>query len=75
MGSGGIEVRPPRLPTVVSGVRKIDELEYIQSDVTVHPGSSGGPLLDSRGNVVGVTDLGVRTRGRLPQLLHPGDGS
>lgn len=46
---------------VVSGIRKIDELEYIQSDVSVHPGSSGGPLLDSRGNVVGVTDLAVRT--------------
>jgi S1-C subfamily serine protease len=47
---------------VVSGIRKIDDLEYIQSDVMVHPGSSGGPLLDSRGNVVGVTDLGVPTR-------------
>jgi serine protease Do len=47
---------------VVSGMRKINDLDYIQSDVSVHPGSSGGPLLDSRGNVVGVTDLGVPTR-------------
>jgi serine protease Do len=44
---------------VVSGVRKIDDLEYIQSDVTVLPGSSGGPLLDSKGNAVGVTSGGV----------------
>src|SRR5207302_8610719 len=36
---------------IVSGLRKIDEVDYIQSDVTVLPGSSGGPLLDSRGNV------------------------
>jgi S1-C subfamily serine protease len=40
---------------VVSGIRKFDELEYIQSDVTVLPGSSGGPLLDTAGNAVGVT--------------------
>jgi len=45
---------------VVSGIRKIDELDYIQSDVTVLPGSSGGPLLDSKGNVVGVTLGGLR---------------
>jgi S1-C subfamily serine protease len=56
---------------VVSGIRKIDELEYIQSDVSVHPGSSGGPLLDSRGNVVGVTDLGVRTRGGSLNFFIP----
>jgi len=56
---------------VVSGIRKIDDLDYIQSDVTVHPGSSGGPLLDSRGNVVGVTDLGVPTRGGSLNFFIP----
>jgi len=44
---------------VVSGVRKVDDLDYIQSDVTVLPGNSGGPLLDARGNVIGVTTVGV----------------
>ncbi|HET7785639.1 MAG TPA: serine protease [Myxococcales bacterium] len=44
---------------VVSGFPHIDDLDYIQSDVTVLPGNSGGPLLDSRGNAVGVTDLGT----------------
>ena len=33
--------------------------ELIQSDVQVAPGSSGGPLLDENGNVVGVTVSGV----------------
>ncbi len=44
---------------VVSGVRKVDDLDYIQSDVTVLPGNSGGPLLDAHGNVIGVTTVGV----------------
>jgi S1-C subfamily serine protease len=44
---------------VVSGVRTREGLEYIQSDVTVLPGSSGGPLLDGAGNVVGVATSGV----------------
>jgi S1-C subfamily serine protease len=54
---------------VVSGIRKIDELDYIQSDVTVHPGSSGGPLLDSKGNVVGVTSIGIAS-GSVPVGLN-----
>ena len=51
---------------VVSGIRKFDELDYIQSDVTVLPGSSGGPLLDSRGNVVAVTSIGIVGAGNNP---------
>ena len=54
---------------VVSGIRKIDELDYIQSDVSVHPGSSGGPLLDSKGNAVGVTSLGIAA-GSVPVGLN-----
>jgi S1-C subfamily serine protease len=44
---------------VVSGVRTFGQLDYIQSDVKVLPGSSGGPLLDARGNAVGLTAAGV----------------
>jgi serine protease Do len=49
----------------VSGVRKFDDLDYIQSDVSVRPGSSGGPLLDPSGNAIGVTSAGV-TSGSVP---------
>lgn len=39
---------------IVSGFRKEDGLRYIQSDVNILPGSSGGPLLDEYGNVAGI---------------------
>lgn len=46
---------------IVSALRKEDVsgLTYIQSDVATSPGSSGGPLLDSRGSVVGITVSGI----------------
>lgn len=40
---------------VVSADRVIDGLRYIQSDVSISPGSSGGALLDETGAVVGIT--------------------
>jgi S1-C subfamily serine protease len=42
---------------VVSADRVIDGLRYIQSDTTISPGSSGGPLLDESGSVIGITVL------------------
>lgn len=30
----------------------------IQADVTIHPGNSGGPLLDAQGNVIGLSVAG-----------------
>ena len=44
---------------VISADRVFDGLRYIQSDTTVSPGSSGGPLLDEKGAVIGLTDLGI----------------
>jgi serine protease Do len=48
---------------VVSGLRTEEGRDYLQSDVNVLPGSSGGPLLDTQGNVVGVTLGGVSLAG------------
>ena len=62
---------------VVSAERTIDEHRYIQSDVTVQMGSSGGPLLDSSGYVVGIAE---RLAGLLPisaglNFFTPMDGA
>lgn len=48
---------------IVSANRVIDGLRYIQSDVSVSPGSSGGALLDESGSVIGVTVSGYRREG------------
>ncbi len=34
-------------------------LNFFQGDVEVHPGSSGGPVLDEYGNIVGLSVLGL----------------
>jgi serine protease Do len=53
--------------TVSSGVfsadRTVGGLRYIQSDTMVSHGSSGGPLLDENGAVIGLTDLGIQNDG------------
>lgn len=45
---------------IVSGFRTIGSRLLIQNTAPTSPGSSGGPLLDMRGRVVGITTLGVK---------------
>lgn len=62
----GAPLDPKLQSTVTRGVasanRIVDGFAFIQSDVTVDPGDSGGPLLDDKGQVLGITDF-VRTDG------------
>ena len=41
---------------IVSAVRTIDGVSYVQTDAAVNPGNSGGPLLDDSGSVVGLVE-------------------
>lgn len=51
---------------ILSGHRTLGERRFLQSDVAILPGSSGGPLLDSGGTVIGVTVAGLDAgRGNL----------
>ena len=43
---------------IVSATRLFNGYNFIQSDVGVTHGNSGGPIVDSKGQVVGLTDLG-----------------
>jgi len=44
---------------VVSAARIVGGFSFIQSDVAVTHGDSGGPLLNERGEVLGLTDWGL----------------
>lgn len=48
---------------IVSANRIFEGFSFIQSDVTVNHGNSGGPLLDEKGQVIGITDLGFQPDG------------
>lgn len=44
---------------VVSGIREKDGISYIQTNASLSPGNSGGPLLNTDGEVVGVSQFKV----------------
>lgn len=44
---------------IVSGNRKHEERLFIQTDVSVSPGNSGGPLINKDGRVIGIVTLKI----------------
>jgi len=39
--------------------RSFDGLTYIQADAAINPGNSGGPLFNTKGEVIGITNMGI----------------
>jgi serine protease Do len=48
---------------ILSGYRTINDLRFLQSDVAILPGNSGGALLDKSGQVIGITVAGLGAKG------------
>lgn len=48
---------------VLSAYRSDRGERFIQSDVNIHPGNSGGPMMDDRGNAIAVATKGLAPRG------------
>jgi serine protease Do len=48
---------------IISGQREIKNVKYLQTDVSINPGNSGGPLLNEKGEVIGVTTMKISGEG------------
>jgi serine protease Do len=48
---------------IISGKRTLENISYIQSDVSISPGNSGGPLLNDRGQIIGITTMKMVGKG------------
>jgi S1-C subfamily serine protease len=51
---------------IISGIRTTDDLSYIQTDVKISPGNSGGALINRNGEVLGIISaklIGFGTEG------------
>ena len=44
---------------IVSAFRTFDGIDYIQTDVPINPGNSGGPLVNVKGEIVGINNFKV----------------
>jgi tetratricopeptide (TPR) repeat protein len=55
---------------LVSGVRRDGNVRLLQFDAAISPGSSGGPVLDDRGEVIGVASLFFRESQNLNFAVH-----
>lgn len=47
---------------IISGVRKLDKVKVAQTDVSVSPGNSGGPLINKKGALLGIVDSKISGR-------------
>jgi len=48
---------------VLSARRVFEGVPWLQSDVAVNPGNSGGPLIDGNGRVIGISAIGTPAQG------------
>lgn len=44
---------------IVSAARTFNGISYIQTDVPINPGNSGGPLLNAKGEIIGINNFKV----------------
>ncbi len=45
---------------IISARRVLDGKEYFQTDVSLNPGNSGGPLVDASGNIIGINNFKLK---------------
>jgi hypothetical protein len=48
---------------IVSGKRIIEGKKFLQTDVSINPGNSGGPLLNDKGEILGIITMKIVGKG------------
>lgn len=60
---GRVELGQSITKGILSGIRQIDNRVFIQSDVSINSGNSGGPLINLGGEVVGIATMKLVGKG------------
>ncbi|HLG34187.1 MAG TPA: trypsin-like peptidase domain-containing protein [Bacteroidia bacterium] len=48
---------------IISGRRTFEGKKFLQTDLSINPGNSGGPLIDDKGEIVGIITMKLMGRG------------
>lgn len=55
----GIELNQTISKGIISSIRKLDNKEIIQTDVSINPGNSGGALINNKGQLLGIVNAKI----------------
>jgi S1-C subfamily serine protease len=55
-----VGIQPTLTQGIISAVRRIDGVLYVQTDAAINPGNSGGPVFARNGKVIGVAVMKLR---------------
>jgi len=59
----GIELGQSISKGIISGKRMIEDMAYVQANISVSPGNSGGPLLNEKGEIIGIISWKIVSEG------------